>query len=88
MILEISSVAGAKCRLLVVKKHAGVLKYLREDLLRILNTDPSALDQLPALIIDDESDHASLDTRPPDQRELSNRRAVNREVTKLVKLFP
>lgn len=75
------------CRILVVKKHQDVLAKMLVDFTKIKNTQPGLLDELPTLIIDDESDQASLDTRRPDPKETKRRRAVNEKVTSLVNFF-
>ena len=65
-------------RLAVVKKNSGVLKKLLRDLRRAgRNSD---LFDVPALIIDDESDQASINTiKPPDEdaKEKQERTAIN-----------
>src|SRR6185369_8648935 len=56
-------------KLLVVKKHSGILKKLLKDL-KLLSTK---LTELPALIIDDESDQAGLNTVDPRLRNGANK---------------
>ncbi|MGY2805565.1 Z1 domain-containing protein [Bradyrhizobium sp. USDA 4506] len=70
-------------KLLVIKKHAGILSGLIKDL-ALLST---ALAELPVLIIDDESDQAGLNTVDP--RATGKKRApTNQGIVELLKLFP
>lgn len=77
-------------RLAVVKKNSTVLKKLNADL-EALHID---LSEIPALILDDESDLASVNTRRqsrPTKEELKaevERTAVNGEIVKLLKTMP
>lgn len=70
-------------KLLVIKKHAGILSGLIKDL-ALLRT---ALKELPVLIIDDESDQAGLNTADPGQTG-SKRPPTNESIVELLKLFP
>jgi len=56
-----SNLARSNTRLLIVKKNGAVLDKLIKDLRKI--TTP--LDEIPALLIDDESDQASVNTTNP-----------------------
>jgi hypothetical protein len=71
-------------KLLVVKKHSGILSNLANNfkLLRM------PLAQLPTLIIDDESDQAGLNTIDPNRRDGETRSETNKSITRLLKLFP
>ncbi len=73
-------------KLLVVKKHSGILRNLVRDLLQIR----TKLTDLPAIIIDDESDQAGINTvnpaRPP--KSGKERTATNECIVKLLGLFP
>lgn len=72
---------AAKCRLVVVKKNPAVLKRLAKDLASIR----TRLDQVPALVIDDESDQASINT----YRQSSKKRtSTNRQIVELLKALP
>ena len=71
-------------KLLVVKKHSGILGNLTRDL-TLLQTK---LADLPALIIDDESDQAGLNTVAPQRQASKERSATNAAIVKLLKLFP
>ena len=73
-------------KLLVVKKHRGILKKLVNDL-RLLRTK---LTDLPTLIIDDESDQAGLNTVDPraSNNEAKKRSKTNEVVVELLRLFP
>jgi hypothetical protein len=73
-------------KLLVVKKHSGILEGLVDDL-GLLRT---RLMDLPALIIDDESDQAGINTVDPRKapRPGKERTATNRAIVKLLKILP
>ena len=73
-------------RLVVVKKNKQVLTKLVRDLKRI----KSRLSQTPALIIDDESDHASVNTSNPNRwsRGQKQRTAINGLISELLDLLP
>lgn len=70
----------ADAKIVVVKKNTTVLKKLVADLrsLRI------GLAEIPTLIIDDESDQASVNTKRPSLTEKQERTAVNREIANLL----
>lgn len=76
---------GSSARLAVVKKNAGVLKGLISN----LNSISSHLGQIPTLIIDDESDQASLNTtNPKDWKDGETQRStINSLITKLLNLL-
>ncbi|TJV18006.1 MAG: endonuclease [Mesorhizobium sp.] len=58
------NLAGAKARIAIVKKNPSVLKRLLGDLKLLQRRGVGApLDQIPTLIIDDESDQASINVR-------------------------
>lgn len=69
----------SKARLIVVKKNPAVLKKLAKD----LGALRGRLDEVPALIIDDESDQASIDTRKLGSDK--ERTATNREIVGLLR---
>lgn len=70
----------ADAKIVVVKKNTTVLKKLVADLksLRI------GLAEIPTLIVDDESDQASVNTKRPSLSEKRERTAVNREIANLL----
>lgn len=72
-------------RIAVVKKNSSVLKKLVEDLGRI----PTPLDQIPALIIDDEADQASVNTLNPDKWKADQieRTAINARIADLIRVL-
>ena len=79
---------NASCHAAVVKKNSSVLKKLNSDLSRL---GPAIVRDLPVLIIDDESDQASINTVNPTKyksKEEVERTAVNREITRLLNHFP
>ncbi|MFE0454866.1 Z1 domain-containing protein [Streptomyces sp. NPDC058914] len=73
-------------RILVVKKNKSVLTKLVKDLKQI----HGLLGELPALIIDDESDQASVNTLDPKKWEQgrTERTAINGLLSQLLKLLP
>lgn len=73
-------------RLLVVKKNKAVLAKFVGDLKRIT----ARLADIPALIIDDESDQASINTSNPKKWEEGQRErtAINKLISQLLSLLP
>lgn len=73
-------------RLAVVKKNKAVLTKLVKDLKRIT----AKLADIPALIIDDESDQASINTSDPRKWEQgrTERTAINNLISQLLELLP
>jgi Z1 domain-containing protein len=73
-------------RLTVIKKNKSVMSKLVKDLKRIT----TRLAEVPALIIDDESDQASINTSNPDKWEegRTERTAINRLISELLELLP
>ncbi|MFF0585316.1 Z1 domain-containing protein [Streptomyces sp. NPDC003781] len=76
----------AAARILVVKKNKAVLTKLVKDLKQI----HGLLGELPTLIIDDESDQASVNTSDPKkwERGSTERTAINGLISKLLGLLP
>ena len=77
---------GIPCRVVVVKKHQQVLKKLNSDLKRV-----QAISDLPVLVIDDESDQASINTKDNRQKssdEDYDRTAVNAQITAILQNCP
>lgn len=72
-------------RIAIVKKNSTVLRKLVEDLQKV----PTALDQVPALIIDDEADQASVNTLNPDKwaKDKIERTAINARISELLVLL-
>lgn len=77
---------SSDARLIVVKKNGPVLTKLVKDLKSIT----ANLDDIPVLIIDDESDQASVNTSNPArwQAEQRERTAINRLISQMMKLLP
>ncbi|MGM1057747.1 Z1 domain-containing protein [Saccharothrix sp. Mg75] len=73
-------------RLIIVKKNATVLSNLVKD----LKNTADRLENIPALIIDDESDQASVNTTDPKKwrEDEKNRTAINKHLSNLLKLLP
>lgn len=80
--------AGA--RIAVVKKNSKVLARLLGDLRLLERSGEGApLSQVPALVIDDESDQAGINVvKPVDAGEEQERTATNKAIVELLKLLP
>jgi hypothetical protein len=75
----------AKAKIMVVKKNAAVLGRVAKDLRQIT----ARLADVPAVVIDDESDLASINThRPPTREEERRRTAINRRIVELLQQLP
>ncbi|MFJ8928612.1 Z1 domain-containing protein [Streptomyces sp. NPDC102364] len=70
----------SSARLMVVKKNKTVLGKLVKDLGKI----KTPLSEIPVLIIDDESDEASVNTGKPD----ADRTAINEKISELLRILP
>lgn len=70
-------------KLLVVKKHSGILANLVKDL-KLIRT---SLTDLPTLIIDDESDQAGLNTVDPRRRASTSQKERSRTNLRIVELL-
>ncbi|MBZ6285254.1 Z1 domain-containing protein [Streptomyces olivaceus] len=81
-----ANIHHAAARVLVVKKNKAVLTKLVKDLKQV----HGILGELPALIIDDESDQASVNTSNPEkwERGSTERTAINGLLSKLLGLLP
>lgn len=78
------------CLVAVVKKNASVLEKLNLDLHRARRSGKVIAD-LPTLIIDDESDQASINTKDNRKKKVDEeleRTAVNEQITKLLSICP
>ncbi|MGW3582218.1 Z1 domain-containing protein [Streptomyces rubiginosohelvolus] len=77
----------AAARVMVVKKNKSVLSKLIKDLKKI---GGPLLSEIPTLIIDDESDQASVNTTDPDKWEEGKvtRTAINGQISQLLGLLP
>lgn len=79
-------------RLVVTKKNSTVLKKLVND----IRANKNAFAEIPVLIIDDESDLASVNTVDPEVvraaqkegREVRERRAINERIAEMLDLMP
>lgn len=83
---HLDNLLPADARLMIVKKNGGVLTKLVKDLNRIT----ARLHQIPALIIDDESDQASVNTINPKrwQAGKKNRTTINGLISQLLAMLP
>ncbi|MFE9684257.1 Z1 domain-containing protein [Streptomyces sp. NPDC006285] len=81
-----SNLHHAAARVMVVKKNKSVLEKLVKDLKQI----HGILGELPALIIDDESDQASVNTSNPKKWEQgrTERTTINKLISQLLGLLP
>ncbi|MGW5081425.1 Z1 domain-containing protein [Micromonospora echinospora] len=77
---------GSHARLVVVKKNNLVLTKLVKDLRKIT----TRLADIPALIIDDESDQASPNTSNPKkwEKDQKERTSINQRISELLTLLP
>lgn len=77
---------ASDARLIIVKKNSRVLLNLVKD----LNTTGDKLDDIPAIIIDDESDQASINTMNPKRwsNENKKRTAINEQIHDLLTMLP
>mgnify|MGYP003575649745 CR=1 FL=1 len=73
-------------RLLVVKKNPAVLSKFAADLAAARKNQNLA--DIPTLVIDDESDQASVNTRKPTAEEIQERTATNSAIVSLLKQLP
>jgi hypothetical protein len=76
---------AAAARIVVIKKHATIISKLKDDLGALVKTN---LDDLPALIIDDESDQASINTVNPNTSGSADRTAINNAIVGLLQQLP
>lgn len=76
---------AARARLLVVKKNPKILRKVISDLGSLHRTSLAAV---PALIIDDESDQASIDTSKLVKEEEKRRTATNIAIRELLEMLP
>ncbi|MET9432598.1 Z1 domain-containing protein [Streptomyces sp. NPDC006551] len=75
----------SSARLMVVKKNKAVLARVVNDLRRL----GRQLEEVPVLIVDDESDHGSVNTAHPGRgRERADRTAINGLISELLGLLP
>nr|CTQ89719.1 Endonuclease [Kibdelosporangium sp. MJ126-NF4] len=83
---HLENLLAADARLMIVKKNGPVLTKLVKDLKRIT----ARLHQIPALIIDDESDQASVNTTNPKrwQAGKKSRTTINRLISELLGMLP
>ncbi|WP_128428743.1 Z1 domain-containing protein [Streptomyces cyaneus] len=73
----------SSARLMVVKKNKSVLTKLVQD----LNKIKTPLSEIPVLIVDDESDEASVNTANPNKPD-AERTAINRKISELLRMLP
>ncbi|WP_165837127.1 Z1 domain-containing protein [Phenylobacterium hankyongense] len=80
----------AGTRIAIVKKHSKILERLLADLLLLSRNNIGApLDQVPALIIDDESDQASINAnKPAKDGEKQKQAPTNLGIVNLLKILP
>lgn len=71
-------------RLLVVKKVPAILKKVAAD----LDAIRTRLADIPTLVIDDESDQASVNTKKPTKKEVEDRTETNSAIVSLLQKLP
>jgi hypothetical protein len=75
-------------KLVVIKKVPARINKLNSDLKK-LREIRSKLENVPTLIIDDESDQASINTiQRPDKADIKKRTSTNRAITNLLEMLP
>ncbi len=85
------NLAHEPARLIVLKKNKSVVDRLIKDLKeseRRGGAGAVPLSAVPMLLIDDESDQAGVNTRPPNAAQQRDRTAVNGAITRLLGMFP
>lgn len=78
----------AAARIMVVKKSPAILKKVAADLKRIKEQKKVQIGDIPALVIDDESDQASVDTTKPSPKQRKKRTATNKAIVGLLEELP
>jgi hypothetical protein len=79
-------------RVAIVKKNATVLRKLVTD----IKANKNAFAEIPVLVIDDESDQASINTVDPEKvraatqegKDIKKRRAINEQIATMLELMP
>lgn len=71
-------------RLAIVKKNSSALSKLEKDLQSIR----TRLEDIPALIIDDEADQASINTKKPKPGQKTERTKINEHIANLLGFMP
>ncbi|WAJ28504.1 Z1 domain-containing protein [Antarcticirhabdus aurantiaca] len=84
------NLVDSPARIAIVKKNSKILERLLSDLRFLGRTRTGApLDQIPTLIVDDESDQASINSnKPVTGPEEQERTATNRGIVELLRLLP
>ncbi|MBK8541816.1 MAG: hypothetical protein IPL60_17720 [Ardenticatenia bacterium] len=83
------NLTSSNARVVIVKKNHRVLQKLAQDLKKA----KTPLDEIPTLIIDDESDQASVNVSNPHKwkantPERNERNAINRDISELLGMLP
>jgi len=81
------NLSRAPARLVVIKKLPKIIEDLNQDLIE-LKKQGAKLDEIPTLVIDDESDQASVNTVNPTKAERDQRTATNGAIVDLLKQLP
>ncbi|MET7862395.1 Z1 domain-containing protein [Micromonospora taraxaci] len=84
---SLENLYSTDARLIVVKKNESVLQNLISD----LKNNADRLEDIPALIIDDESDQASINTVDPEKQSpdaKKERTTINERISTLLQMLP
>jgi hypothetical protein len=79
-LFEEQNIQHADAKVIIIKKEAYRLGYLIQE---ILDLSEKERNETPVLIIDDESDQASVNTKA----ENKDKSAINKKITKIIQLF-
>jgi hypothetical protein len=74
----------SRARIVIIKKNPAILRRVAKDLARVR----ARLADIPTLVIDDESDLASINTKRPTNKEARDRTATNRAIVDLLNQLP
>lgn len=85
---DAANLKRAPARLIVIKKRPGNIRALADDLEKIRKRGYD-LDQIPTIIVDDESDQATVNTvSPQSKKNGKDRTETNRAIVNLLKELP
>jgi hypothetical protein len=82
-----ANLRAAPARLVVAMKHRTPLDALLKDLRQVARAGFN-ISEIPTLIIDDESDQASVNTKRPTRGDVRARTAINKRIVELLDSLP